>query len=78
MGTIVSKITNCTETTTAIDATLSNNNTTFTVTRVDDNNFTITTAGTGTSVATGGGTGITALFSYAPLPTITISGGEAT
>jgi len=32
MGTIVSKITNCTETTTAIDATLSNNNTTFTVT----------------------------------------------
>jgi len=32
MGTIVSKIKNCTETTTAIDATLSNNNTTFTVT----------------------------------------------
>jgi hypothetical protein len=32
MGTIVSKIRNCTETTTAIDATLSNNNTTFTVT----------------------------------------------
>lgn len=53
-------------------------NTDFTVTRVDDNNFIITTAGTATSVATGGGTGITALFSYAPLPTITISGGEAT
>ena len=34
--------------------------------------------GAATSVATGGGTGITALFSYAPLPTITISGGEAT
>lgn len=50
----------------------------FTITRVDDNNFTITTAGTATSVATGGGTGITAIFSYAPLPTITISGGEAT
>ena len=53
-------------------------NTSFTITRVDDNNFTITTAGTATSVATGGGTGITAIFSYAPLPTITISGGEAT
>ena len=53
-------------------------NTSFTITRVDDNNFTITTAGTATSVATGGGTGITAFFSYAPLPTITISGGEAT
>lgn len=53
-------------------------NTDFTVTRVDDNTFLITTAGTATSVATGGGTGITALFSYAPLPTITISGGEAT
>jgi hypothetical protein len=32
MGSIVSKIENCTETTTAVDATLSNNNTTFTVT----------------------------------------------
>jgi hypothetical protein len=53
-------------------------NTSFTITRVDDNNFTITTAGTATSVVTGGGTGITAIFSYAPLPTITISGGEAT
>jgi len=53
-------------------------NTSFTITRVDDNNFTITTAGTATSVATGGGTGITAIFSYAPLPTITMSGGEAT
>ena len=53
-------------------------NTAFTVTYVDDNTFLITTAGTGTSVTTGGGTGITALFSYAPLPTITISGGEAT
>ena len=53
-------------------------NASFTITRVDDNIFTITTAGTATSVATGGGTGITAVFEYAPLPTITISGGEAT
>jgi len=53
-------------------------NTTLTVTSATTNTFIVVTAGTATSVATGGGTGITAVFDYGEGPIITISGGEAT
>ena len=48
------------------------------VTSATTNTFIVETVGTATSVATGGGTGITAVFDYGEGPTITISGGEAT